>query len=294
MGGIIQIVTVEPVAEVVVFGASDRPPRGDYSRAALDYTCPQDYASYVEADHATYRHLYERQSALLPGLACDEFLASLSALGPSHHIPHFDDINERLFKATGWQIVAVPGLIPEVPFFSLLAQRKFPVTDWIRKPSELDYIVEPDVFHDLFGHVPLLFNPVFADHMQAYGAGGLKAHALGACEMLSRLYWYTIEFGLIRQPNGLRAYGAGILSSSGELKYAVRDALPQRIALDILRAMRTQYKIDSYQQTYFVIDSFQQLFDLTAPDFAPLYRQLEKLPNVDACQSLASDSLITV
>ena len=293
MEGIIQKETVKPVAEVVVFGASDRPPRGDYSRAALDYTCPQDYASYVEADHATYRHLYERQSALLPGLACDEFLASLSALGPSHHIPHFDDINERLIKATGWEVVAVPGLIPEVPFFSLLAQRKFPVTDWIRKPSELDYIVEPDVFHDLFGHVPLLFNPVFADHMQAYGAGGLKAHGLEACEMLSRLYWYTVEFGLIRQRDGLRAYGAGILSSSGELKHAVHGAAPRRIALNLLRTMRTKYKIDSYQQTYFVIESFKQLFDLTAPDFAPLYEQLKKLPKLDPAQSIASDSLIT-
>ena len=287
-------VATESVVEPVVYGASDRPPRGDYSRAALDYTCPQDYAAYKEADHATYRNLYERQSALLPGLACDEFLAALPELGPSHHIPHFEDINARLFKATQWEIVAVPGLIPEVPFFSLLAQRKFPVTDWIRKPSELDYIVEPDVFHDLFGHVPLLFNPVFADHMQAYGAGGLKAHGLDACELLSRLYWYTIEFGLIRQPNGLRAYGAGVLSSSGELKHAVRDKAPHRIALDILRAMRTQYKIDSYQQTYFVIDSFQQLFDLTAPDFTPLYEQLKKLPHLDPAQSLASDSLMTV
>lgn len=288
-----EIMQKRPV-QPVVYGASDRPPRGDYSRAALDYTCPQDYGSYGEADHATYRHLYERQSTLLPGLACDEFLASLSALGPSHHIPRFDDINERLARATQWEVVAVPGLIPEVPFFSLLAQRKFPVTDWIRKPSELDYIVEPDVFHDLFGHVPLLFNPIFADHMQAYGAGGLKAHSLGTCEMLSRLYWYTIEFGLIRQSNGLRAYGAGILSSSGELKYAVRDSSPQRIELDILRAMRTQYKIDSYQQTYFVIESFQQLFDLTAPDFAPLYEQLKKLPHLEAAQSFDSDSLITV
>ena len=285
-------VATESVVEPVVYGASDRPPRGDYSRAALDYTCPQDYAAYNEADHATYRNLYERQSALLPGLACDEFLAALPALGPSHHIPHFEDINARLFKATQWEIVAVPGLIPEVPFFSLLAQRKFPVTDWIRKPSELDYIVEPDVFHDLFGHVPLLFNPVFADHMQAYGAGGLKAHGLCACELLSRLYWYTIEFGLIRQPNGLRAYGAGILSSSGELKHAVRDKAPHRIALDILRAMRTQYKIDSYQQTYFVIDSFQQLFDMTAPDFTPLYAQLRSLAELPADAVLAEDVLV--
>ena len=184
--------------------------------------------------------------------------------------------------ATGWELVAVPGLIPEVPFFTLLANRKFPVTDWIRTPEEFDYIVEPDIFHDLFGHVPLLFNPVFADHMQAYGAGGLKAHRQGACEQLSRLYWYTIEFGLMRQRGDIRAYGAGILSSSGELAYAVKSTEPARIALDLLRAMRTHYKIDSYQQTYFVIDSFQQLFEMTAPDFTPLYAQLRTLEELGA------------
>ena len=186
----------------------------------------------------------------------------------------------------------MPGLIPEVPFFTLLANRKFPVTDWIRKPDEFDYIVEPDIFHDLFGHVPLLFNPVFADHMQAYGAGGLKAHTLGACEQLSRLYWYTIEFGLMRQKNGLRAYGAGILSSSGELVHAVKSAEPQRIALDLLRCMSTAYNIDSYQQTYFVIDSFQQLFDMTAPDFAPLYARLKGLEELSSSTLLAGEAAI--
>lgn len=198
------------------------------------------------------------------------------------HIPRFEEINERLRTATGWEIVAVPGLIPEVPFFTLLANRKFPVTDWIRTPQEFEYIVEPDIFHDLFGHVPLLFNPVFADYVQRYGQGGLKAHALGACELLSRLYWYTIEFGLIRQHNGLRAYGAGILSSSGELQYAVHSPEPQRIALQLARTMRTRYKIDSYQQTYFVIDSIQQLFDMTAPDFAPVYERVKGLPELAA------------
>ena len=265
--------------EPVVYGGSARPPRGDYSRGGVvlaDYTCPQNYAAYTPADHETYRLLYARQSRLLPGLACNEFIAALPSLGASSQIPRFDDINERLVKATGWQVVAVPGLIPEVPFFTLLANRKFPVTDWIRKPEEFDYIVEPDVFHDLFGHVPLLFNPVFADHMQAYGAGGLKAHGLGACEQLARLYWYTIEFGLMQQPDGLRAYGAGILSSSGELVHATKSAEPKRIALDLLRCMRTRYNIDSYQQTYFVINSFQQLFDMTAPDFTPLYAQLKQ------------------
>ncbi|MDB5966461.1 MAG: Phenylalanine 4-hydroxylase [Polaromonas sp.] len=274
------------------YGASDRPPRGDYDRSGqvkADYTCPQDYAAYTAADHETYHRLYQRQSALLPGLACDEFIASLPSLGLASRIPRFDDINERLFKATGWEVVAVPGLIPEVAFFSLLANRKFPATDWIRTPQEFDYIVEPDIFHDLFGHVPLLFNPVFADHMQAYGAGGLKAHGLGACEQLSRLYWYTIEFGLMRQHGGIRAYGAGILSSSGELVHAVTSQEPQRMALDLLRTMRTRYKIDSYQQTYFVIDSFQQLFDLTAPDFTPLYAQLRALEELPANASVATD-----
>ncbi len=268
--------------EPVVYGASDRPPRGDYARAGPDYTCAQDPAAYTAQDHDTYRRLYERQAALLPGRACDAFLRALPSMGIKDHIPRFDEVNERLMKATGWQVVGVPGLIPEVPFFTLLANRKFPVTDWIRTPQEFDYIVEPDVFHDLFGHVPLLFDPVFADHMQAYGQGGLKAHALGACELLSRFYWYTVEFGLIRQDDGLRAYGAGILSSPGELQYAVESPHPQRLPLDLVRVMRTRYKIDTYQATYFVIDSFRQLFELTAPDFTPFYERVLRLPELAA------------
>ena len=284
--------TIIQGASPVVYGQSNRPPRGDYVRGGqvhADYTCAQNHAAYTAADHDIYRRLYERQSALLPGLACDEFITALPALGLKTRIPRFEEINDRLHRATSWEVVAVPGLIPEVAFFTLLANRKFPVTDWIRTPEEFDYIVEPDIFHDLFGHVPLLFNPVFADHMQAYGAGGLKAHALGACEQLSRLYWYTIEFGLIRQENGLRAYGAGILSSSGELVHAVNSAAPHRIALDVLRTMRTRYKIDSYQQTYFVIESFQQLFDMTAPDFTPFYAILKSLPELPADTLLGAD-----
>ncbi len=280
--------------EPVVYGASERPPRGDYSRAQADYTCAQNWAAYTDADHDTYRRLVERQSALLPGLACDAFIDALPSLGVKDRIPRFEEINERLKPASGWEIVAVPGLIPERAFFDLLANRRFPVTDWIRSPDEFDYIVEPDVFHDLFGHVPLLFNPVFADYVQRYGAGGLKAHDLGAGELLSRLYWYTIEFGLIRQPDGLRAYGAGILSSSGELRHSVTSPAPQRIALDLLRCMRTRYKIDDYQATYFVIDSFEQLFELTAPDFAPLYDAVRSLGELPADASIASDSSITL
>ena len=280
--------------EPVVYGASDRPPRGDYARAQADYTCPQNWSAYTAADHDTYRRLYERQTALLPGLACDAFIDALPSLGVKDRIPRFEEINERLKPATGWELVAVPGLIPERPFFDLLAHRRFPVTDWIRKPDEFDYVVEPDVFHDLFGHVPLLFNPVFADYVQRYGAGGLKAHDLGAGELLSRLYWYTIEFGLIRQADGLRAYGAGILSSSGELRHSVTSAQPQRIALDLLRCMRTRYKIDDYQATYFVIDSFDELFEMTAPDFAPLYKTVRALGELAADATSSSDSSITL
>jgi phenylalanine-4-hydroxylase len=276
-------------AAPVTYGQGDRPPRGDYARARGDYTCEQDFALYTEADHDTYRRLYARQLQQLPGLACREFVDAVQQLGAPGRIPRFDDVSERLSRATGWRIVGVPGLIPEEAFFALLADRRFPVTDWIRKPEEFDYVVEPDIFHDLFGHVPLLFDPTFADYMQAYGRGGLKASRLDACELLARLYWYTVEFGLISTPEGLRAYGAGILSSAGELHHSVTSPQPRRVAFDLQRLMRSRYKIDTYQSTYFVIDSFAQLFEATAPDFAPIYQAVRSLPEVDAGVVLAGE-----
>jgi phenylalanine-4-hydroxylase len=260
----------------VTYGTGDRPPRGDYGRARSDYTCEQDWSAYTAADHDTYRRLYARQTRQLPGLACDEFIAAVQQLGAPDRIPRFDDVSERLLKATGWQIVGVPGLIPEEAFFKLLSERRFPVTDWIRTPEEFHYVVEPDVFHDLFGHVPLLFDPMFADYMQAYGAGGLKASRLDACELLARLYWYTVEFGLIATPQGLRAYGAGILSSAGELRHSVTSPEPVRLGFDLERIMRSRYRIDTYQANYFVIESFGQLFEATAPDFTPIYRRVRE------------------
>ena len=256
--------------------------RGDYSRVRPDYTVDQEWDAYSQEQHELWRRLYRRQMAIVPEYANDEFCDTLATLNFGEGIPRFDAINRMLGPATHWQLVAVPGLVPDLTFFDHLANRRFPVTVWIREPEEFDYIVEPDVFHDLFGHVPLLFNPVFADHMQEYGKGGLKAHRLGACELLSRLYWYTIEFGLIRQPDGIRAYGAGILSSGGELQYSVRSPEPQRLPLDIERVMRTRYKIDSYQQTYFVIESFQELFDKTAPDFTPIYEHVKAMTELAA------------
>jgi phenylalanine-4-hydroxylase len=253
------------------YGEGERPPRGDYSRAADDYSCEQDWQAYTAAEHELYRRLHARQSALLAGHACEAFVRAVDRLGAPERIPRFDAVSDALERTTGWRLVGVPGLIPEEAFFRLLSKRRFPVTDWLRRPDEFDYIVEPDLFHDLFGHVPLLFDPVFADFMQAYGEGGLKAARLGACELLARLYWYTVEFGLISTPAGLRAYGAGLLSSGAELAYCVRSPEPRRVEFDPARMMRSRYRIDSFQPTYFVIRSFEQLFDACAPDFAPVY-----------------------
>ena len=276
----------------VTYGQGERPPRGDYAQARADYTCEQDWAAYTPEQHDLYRRLYERQAAQLPGLACEEFIGAIKHLGAPTQIPRFDALSEKLLRATKWQVVAVPGLIPEEAFFALLAKRKFPVTGWIRKPDEFDYVVEPDVFHDLFGHVPLLFDPVFADYMQAYGAGGLKASRLEACEYLARLYWYTVEFGLINTPLGLRAYGAGILSSAGELRHSVTSREPQRIGFDLERIMRTRYTIDTYQTSYFVIDSFDQLIAATAPDFTPIYGRVAGQGELAADARVASDRLL--
>jgi phenylalanine-4-hydroxylase len=262
----------------VTYGASTRPPRGDYSVARDDYTCSQNWEAYTPAEHGLYARLFERQLKQLPGQACREFVSALDRLGMERAIPRFEVISGQLRAATGWEIVAVPGLIPEHAFFSLLASRRFPVTVWLRRPEEFDYIVEPDVFHDLFGHVPLLFNPVFADYMQAFGRGGLKAEGLDALEYLARLYWYTVEFGLIDTPEGLRVYGAGILSSAGETRYSLTSEKPHRLAFDLKRLLRTPYKIDDYQDAYFVIESFQQLFEATAPDFTPIYREISSQP----------------
>jgi phenylalanine-4-hydroxylase len=272
------------------YGASDRPPRGNYAGARADYTCDQDWNSYTPAEHDRYRRLYADRFAKLPGLACDEFMRAMALLDAADAIPDFQAVSEPLMRATGWRLVAVPGLIPETAFFSLLAQRRFPVTTWLRDEAEFDYIVEPDVFHDFFGHVPLLFDPVFANYMQAYGEGALKAHRLDALEYLARLYWYTVEFGLIRTPQGLRIYGAGILSSGTEPQYSLFDARPKRIGFDLLRVMRTLYRIDDFQGSYFVIDSYDQLFTATAPDFTPYYDQLRDAATIAAGDVLPGEA----
>ena len=273
-------------------GQTDHVLRGNYDNIRADYTVVQDWSSYTPAEHDRWRRLYARQSALIPHYACDEFIAILGTLDCSAGIPKFALINQQLKVATGWQLVAVPGLLPDDMFFTHLANRRFPVTVWLRNPEEFDYIVEPDIFHDFFGHVPMLFNKMFADYLEAYGKGGVKAKGLDALDYLARLYWYTVEFGLIQTPKGLRAYGAGILSSGSELPYCVESSKPHRIKFDLLRVMQSKYKIDTFQETYFVIDSFKQLFDATAPDFTPYYLQLRERTDLDANAVLPADVLL--
>jgi phenylalanine-4-hydroxylase len=254
--------------------------RGDYNLAASDFSVEQDWSAYSDGEHVLFRRLYERQSKLVPRYACPEWIEAIAGLDAGAGIPKFDEVSRKMRAKTGWEIVAVPGLIPDEAFFTHLAGRRFPVTVWLRKPEEFDYIVEPDVFHDFFGHVPLLFDPVYADHLHEYGKGGLKAMRLDAVKMLARLYWYTIEFGLMKTPAGVRAYGAGLLSSGGELTYCVEDPKPKRLPFEVERILRTDYQIDRYQTTYFVIDSFAQLMRDTAPDFTPIYARLKQLPSL--------------
>jgi phenylalanine-4-hydroxylase len=260
-----------------------------------DWTIPQAWSDYTPRDHALWDRLFARQTAMLPGRAAPAFLEGLDILRLSKPgIPDFDELSERLRARTGWSVVAVPGLVPEAVFFEHLANRRFVAGRFIRTPEQIDYLREPDIFHDVFGHVPLLADPVFADYMQAYGAGGLRSMQFGALHKLARLYWYTVEFGLIRDGSGLKLYGAGIVSSYGESIFALDDPSPNRLDFDLKRVMRTKYRIDDYQQNYFVIDSFEDLLNQTLEtDFAPLYEELETLPDIEITTILPWDRIVT-
>ena len=242
---------------------------------AADWTIPQGWDSYTATQHETWLTLYDRQLKVLPGRACDAFLHGLDALDlRGEGIPDFNRISERLRELTGWTVVAVPGLVPDEVFFDHLANRRFPAGNFIRTPDQLDYLTEPDVFHDVFGHVPMLTDPVFADYMAAYGRGGARALRLGRLHNLARLYWYTVEFGLMQSAEGLRIYGAGIVSSRVESIFSLEDGSPNRILFDLERVMRTRYRIDDFQQVYFVIPSLHDLLDVTQNDFGAIYARL--------------------
>jgi len=262
-------------------------------RAAADWTIDQNWSAYTSEEHQRWTRLHERQMQVLPGRACDAFMDGLSVLDlHGEGIPEFRALNEQLLPISGWTIVAVPGLIPDNVFFDHLANRRFPAGNFIRSDAAFDYIEAPDVFHDIFGHVPMLTNQVFADYMQAYGQGGLRAMSLNNLDALARLYWYTVEFGLIASPKGPRIYGAGIVSSPAESCFCLESPSPNRLGFDLLRVMQTRYRIDDFQETYFEISDFNDLFRATSQDFAPIYKHLESAPSYAPGETLSSDTLI--
>lgn len=267
-----------------------QPPEG-----AADWTIPQNWEAYTAEDHDVWDTLFARQTAQLPGRASEAFLRGIDMLRLSKPgIPNFEELSEHLMAATGWRVVAVPGLVPDDVFFDHMANRRFVAGNFIRGRDQLDYIQEPDVFHDVFGHVPMLADPDFADYMAAYGRGGKKALELGALTRLARLYWYTVEFGLVEERGELRLYGSGIVSSHGESLFALDDPSPNRIRFDLKRVMRTDYRIDDFQQNYFVIPSFEDLRRITIEnDFAPIYAELESLPDIAIADILPEDEVIT-
>jgi phenylalanine-4-hydroxylase len=259
-----------------------------------DFTIDQDWRSYSGAEHERWDRLFQRSRSVLRGRACDEFVARMDALKLSDSgIPDMERLSDRLENITGWRVVSVRELVPDDIFFDHLANRRFPAGAFIRSETEMDYLEEPDVFHDVFGHVPLLANPVYADFMQAYGEGGRRALSLGVLPNLARLYWYTVEFGLIRTTAGLRIFGAGIMSSTKESVFALESDSPNRLAFDLERVMRTKYAIDDFQQTYFVIDSFEKLLDACYRDFTPIYDRIAGMPDVKPDEIVAGDDVVT-
>jgi phenylalanine-4-hydroxylase len=272
---------------------------GEFHRAsqapAEDYTIPQDWESYSEEEHGVWDTLYKRLMKVLPGRADQAFMDGLKALDLGKGgIPHFERMSDELEALTGWRVVAVPGLVPDEVFFDHLANRRFPAGNFIRKANQLDYIQEPDVFHDVFGHVPMLSNPVFADYMEAYGKGGLKSLNSGCLKNLAALYWYTVEFGLISTDDGLRIYGAGIVSSPAESVFSLEDPSPNRLGFSVERLLRTDYRIDDFQQTYFVIDSYEDLLERTLrTEFSPLYDRLREENIAGSYQYTPADVLET-
>ena len=279
-----------------VFEAGSSVPKNRYAQAKrhADWTIDQDWPSYSAEEHDRWNRLFARQSKLLPGRACKEALEAMQSLELSQSgIPNFAELSDRLAAITGWRVVAVAGLIPDDAFFEHLANRRFPAGAFIRPERELDYLEEPDVFHDVFGHVPLLANPVYASFLEAYGKGGRRALDGGQLYNLARLYWYTVEFGLMQTPEGLRIFGAGIMSSPAETVFSLEDSSPNRLDFDLERVMRTKYIIDDFQQTYFVINSFHRLLEDCYQDFGPLYDRLRLATDIEAHELVDGDRILT-
>ncbi|MCR9197369.1 MAG: phenylalanine 4-monooxygenase [Planctomycetaceae bacterium] len=255
----------------------------------------QRWDDYSSTEHQTWRQLYERQMKILRPRACQQYLDALEILGfTADHIPNFARVNERLCERTGWEVVATDGLIKSRAFFDMLTDRKFPSGRFIRTPEQLDYLEEPDIFHDLFGHIPLLTEPAYADYMHEYGKGGARALEYKTTRHLARLNWWTIEFGLIRSPEGLKIYGAGLLSSFSEGQYCLDDDSAHHIQFHLERCMRTRVYINDMQPCYFVIDSFEDLFkQAVETDFSPMYARFKGLNGMDKAEEFLPFDLQT-
>jgi phenylalanine-4-hydroxylase len=259
--------------------AGAEPPPG----AADDWTVPQHWDELAQEDHWVWDTLFARQKTLLHDKVVSAFEEGLEVLNLSRPgVPNFEELNAKLGARTGWKIVAVPSLIPDAIFFEHLAHRRFPAGNFMRTPKQMDYLEEPDVFHDVFGHVPLLAQPAVADFMVELGNLGLKSLEIGEIERVSRLYWYTIEVGLAREDGRIKIYGAGIASSFGETHYSLESPRPHRLKFDLKRVLRTRYRPDDFQKSYFVIDRFEDVLDIVREnDFAGLCAELEGLSDID-------------
>ncbi len=260
---------------------------------AADFSINQCWDKYTNDEHAIWRDLYNQQINILKDRVVPEFYQGLELLNLNEGgIPDFSKINEKLMDLTGWQVIAVPHLIPDDVFFEHLANRRFVAGRFIRTREQMDYLQEPDIFHDVFGHVPLLTQPIFANYMEAYGKGGLRALKYDCLKNLARLYWYTVEFGLMSSSDGPKIYGAGIVSSRTESIFSVESTSPNRIHFDLERVMQTDYIIDDFQQVYFGIDSFEELFEATQQDFASIYEFMSKSDKMhDVTDILPTDKI---
>lgn len=228
---------------------------------------------YTKEEIETWAELFSRQSKIIAGRACDEFIQGLKILDlPEDRVPQCNEVSAKLKKETGWAIAPVPALISFDQFFSLLANKQFPAATFIRRKEELDYLKEPDIFHEVFGHCPLLTNPAYAEFTHTYGKLGLNATPAERV-LLARIFWFTVEFGLINTPKGLRAYGGGILSSIEETVYCLESTVPKRKPFELREALRTSYHIDAIQPLYFVLENFDQLYQLIDLDLMSIIRE---------------------
>lgn len=265
----------------------ETPPQG----VASDWSMPQNWEQFTSQDHERWRTFAAKQAKALEGLASATFLEGVRALELDRlGVPDFAIWNERLHSLTGWEVVAVPGVIPNAPFFKMLSQRKFPVANFLRQGPSFDYNDEPDMFHDVFGHMPMFIDPTFGEFMCAYGRAGIRAERLGMSDWLGRLYLHTVEFGLIQEGGGLRAYGAGLMSSHAETLHALTSPAPRRLKFDLPRLMRTDWPFDEFQPTYFVIESFDALLEeMETTSLKQVYDTVRALPLIAIGEPAPSD-----